>query len=335
MKGRRKKIITAVVACAAVLVAYFIVRFTVLNRAEEHDSNIRRLGGELSELKKFNRRGDKYRAKFKDYAARTLGLVPQEVSEQIRVRIDRMVSASGMRRDKTASMPINGTPTSAYQEIGWKYSLIGTLRQVVSMMFLLKNDPYLHQVKGFSISPTKGGKEFKLAFQYVTLVLHKDRKNGKEKIITGDVDNPKPIVSLTKSKTLSLYGGIAERNLFRPFIRKQPPRATTVPTPPKADWKRFKIVSLSQWGKNQDICVEDNQTGRNKQYSLGDSLAGGKIVMVDYRKLPRLAQPELLSYSRVILKVGRDYYAVELGETLAEKYRLTGKKIPPALRGKP
>ena len=42
----------------------------------------------------------------------------------------------------------------------------------------------------------------------------------------------------------------------------------------------------------------------------------------------------MLSYSRAVLKIGQDYYAVELGETLADKYKLTGQKIPPALREK-
>ncbi len=340
MKDRKKKIMTAAVVVASLLVAYFIARFAVLDQAEEHDANIQRLRGEVKELKDFNQRKGLYEKKLKNYAARTLGLATQDVSNQIRSRMDKMVTASGMRRSKTASIPITGSPTSAYQEIGWKYDLVGTLPQVVNMMYLLKNDPYLHQIEGFSILPTKNEGEFNLGFSYVTLVLKKDKKNGKEKIITGDVENPKPIASLADSETLSLYGGIAERNIFRPFIKPAPPAVATTPpaTQPKNpvdNDKRFKIVSLSLWGKIQEICIEDTQTSENKRYNIGDSLAGGKIVVVDYRKLPKPTQPEMLSYSRAILKIGQDFYAVELGETLADKYRLTGTKIPPALRPKP
>ena len=178
-----------------------------------------------------------------------------------------MVAASGMRRSKTASFPIIGTPTSAYQEIGWNYNLIGTLPQVVNMMFLLKNDPYLHQIQGFSVSPSAEGDEFKLGFSYVTLVLKKDKKDKKEKIITGDINNPEPITRLAENKTLALYDGIAARNLFRPFIKKTPPPAEeNNPTSrPEEDDKKLKIVSLSLWGKIQEIRVEDIQTGTNKR----------------------------------------------------------------------
>jgi len=340
MKDRQKIIVTAVAIGASLLVTYFIVRFAVLNQAEEYDDNITRLRGEISKLKNFNKLKSIYDKKFEAYAARTLGLVTQGVSEQIRSRLDKMVATSGMRRSQTASVSITGSPTIAYQEIGWKYDLIGTLQQVVKMMYLLKNDPYLHQIQGFSVSPMKEGDEFKLGFSYVTLVLQKDKKNKKEKIITGDVENPKPIASLTNNKTLSLYDGIAERNFFRPFIKKTtpPPKvasATTKPKTPEKDWKKFKIVSLSLWGKKQDIRIENIQTGENKRYNIGDSLVGGKIVMVDYRKLPKPTQPEMLSYSRAIFKIGQVFYAVELGETLGDKYQLTGQKIPPALREKP
>ena len=63
----------------------------------------------------------------------------------------------------------------------------------------------------------------------------------------------------------------------------------------------------------------------------GDQLAGGRIVMVDYRLMPRLDKPKLFSQSRAIVKVGRYYWAVDLGQRLSEKRRLETSQLPPEL----
>jgi hypothetical protein len=51
--------------------------------------------------------------------------------------------------------------------------------------------------------------------------------------------------------------------------------------------------------------------------------------MVDYRPLPMPGNEALKSFSRVILKVGEEYWAVERGQTLAEKRRLVPEELPP------
>ncbi|MCK5556756.1 MAG: hypothetical protein KAJ01_00145, partial [Candidatus Hydrogenedentes bacterium] len=134
---------------------------------------------------------------------------------------------------------------------------------------------------------------------------------------------------------------------FRPYLAKpapDPPRvakqnkAQHPTTRPSTDWGRFKVVDLSQWEDEKDIRIENTQNKaqpRFRLYNVGDSLAGGTIVMVDYRIMPKPSQPELLSYSRLILKIGEDYYAVELGQTLAEKHRLRSKELPVPLRKNP
>lgn len=64
------------------------------------------------------------------------------------------------------------------------------------------------------------------------------------------------------------------------------------------------------------------------RYKAGDSLAGGLVTMVDYRPMPKPGNEALLSYSRVILKIGTEYWAVERGQTLADKYRLKLEQLP-------
>ena len=71
-------------------------------------------------------------------------------------------------------------------------------------------------------------------------------------------------------------------------------------------------------------------TSRNKtaSYKPGDELAGGKIVMIDYRKMPFPQKPALLSQSRVILTIGEDYWAIERGNTLADIHKLAPGQLP-------
>jgi hypothetical protein len=54
--------------------------------------------------------------------------------------------------------------------------------------------------------------------------------------------------------------------------------------------------------------------------------------MVDYRSLPRVDRPELLSPSRVVLRIGPDLWAVELGSYVSQKYRLSADRLPSELR---
>jgi hypothetical protein len=50
--------------------------------------------------------------------------------------------------------------------------------------------------------------------------------------------------------------------------------------------------------------------------------------MIDYRKMPFPKKPALLSQSRVILIIGEDYWAIERGNTLADKHKLVPEQLP-------
>jgi hypothetical protein len=60
----------------------------------------------------------------------------------------------------------------------------------------------------------------------------------------------------------------------------------------------------------------------------GDDLFGSEVVDVDYRPLPLPRNPELRSDSRIILQFQNEYWAVERGQTLAEKRKLDSNQWP-------
>ncbi len=74
--------------------------------------------------------------------------------------------------------------------------------------------------------------------------------------------------------------------------------------------------------------ILDFNRNKTTSYKLGDELAGGEIVMIDYRKMPFPKKPALLSQSRVILSIGEEYWAIERGNTLADKHKLAPQQLP-------
>jgi hypothetical protein len=54
--------------------------------------------------------------------------------------------------------------------------------------------------------------------------------------------------------------------------------------------------------------------------------------MVDYRPLPVPGKAGLVSYSRLIWRQDTNYWAVEPGQTLADRRALTPEELPATLR---
>ena len=141
----------------------------------------------------------------------------------------------------------------------------------------------------------------------------------------------KPKFTLDSTQRRS-YDAIVQRDLLRPYIPKPPPPASAT-APADAGLDRLTVVSLSDWSGTPEVHVSDAGSQKILRLRKGDALAGGEVVMIDYRTLPMPGKPGIVSYSRVILKIGNAYWAVEHGQTLAAKYQLAPEQIPSHLRG--
>jgi hypothetical protein len=182
-------------------------------------------------------------------------------------------------------------------------------------------------VENITMLPVDGGAEVRIDFQFLSLVVGPTKYAQKESLKT----------SAVKSETLgsedrALFAAITQRAFFLPYQQKPspPPVPEVVPpsTPPPPGPETYKIVSLSEWKGQQEIMVLDTNQNKTAIYKPGDELAGGKIVMIDYRKIPFPKKPILLSLSRVILTIGEDYWAIELGNTLADIHKLAPGQLP-------
>jgi hypothetical protein len=202
----------------------------------------------------------------------------------------------------------------------------------VNLIFVLQESPWLHRLEGLSVSPGDAPGQVKVRFSYLTLVLDPapevERKELAAKLNLGSPER-------------RLFDGLVARDILRPYIKRPPPPPVASasgstrpgsggpPAPPGPE--TFRIVSLSEWQGQPEVHVRDLVNQKTLRYKPGDPLAGGTIVMVDYRALPMPGNSLVQSSSRVIVRIGEEFWAIDRGKTLAEKRKLAPSELPSEL----
>ena len=279
----------------------------------------------------------------RQWAARTFDTDEYRANAKVASAVLSLVERAGLSPDKISLQLVHGSQVrGAYREIGRLIRVRGGLKSIVDFLYLLDAEPHLHRLDQLTITPVLKSNEVDLQVRYVTPLLDlKDVPNT-------PVDQvPTTAPAKLDAPERKLYEAIAARDLFRPYIQrpaspppvhvasKPPKRTTPPPATPPSPASRFKVVGLPEWSDSQAVFVSDSSTGQTRAYKPGDVLGGGVIAMVDYRALPSQANPKILSPSRVILKIGPEYFAVELGEYLSAKRRLSDSDLPASLRELP
>ena len=95
------------------------------------------------------------------------------------------------------------------------------------------------------------------------------------------------------------------------------------------------VVGLPAIGAKAQIHVASPGGFVKNPLKVGDRLGAGQIAMVDYRVLPMPGNPKEISQSRVIFKIGRNYWAVELGQRIGQRRILRSHELPDALKPRP
>ncbi len=249
--------------------------------------------------------------------------------------LTKVILQSGLKESDFTRLPVGPRklrgPTGGASEIGWNVSGDGSVSEVINLIFLLKESPYLNRVENLSVSAGEAPGFVRVRFRYLTLVLE-----------------PAPVVEpIDLAQTLTLesperraYDGIISRDILRPYVKRRSlPEAGSSGSPaPAANGaspgpESFRIVSLSEWQGEPEIHVRDLTNQKTFRYKPGDPLAGGTVVMVDYRPTPKPGQEIVQSESRVILRFGVEYWAIERGQTLADKRLLKPEQLPRELLG--
>ncbi|MFW6154989.1 MAG: hypothetical protein ACOC95_07230 [Planctomycetota bacterium] len=348
MNKREKLLLIAIGGAMGLAIAYGLVNGLMLKPRSELNDSLRQRRGELKDLEVKARRKRLFVQRHEDLLARTYlddydpdGTATQEVAQR---RLGDLALKAGLEEKTLDIRPQSIGREGAkhgFLRVGLTATVNGPLQAVTNFLYLLRAGPVLHRVETLRFRPDLEVGQVEVSMRHTTLALLPP--SGRSQATTRPTTQPRPIPPLDGPERRP-FDAIASRDLFRPFVEKPPPpkpRPTPTPKPtprpqpkPSTD-QYYRIVGLSTWsGDPTDavILVTDSRTRHTAEHLVGDKLGDGTIACVDYRPMPTPGDPEVLSPSRAILKINNRYYAVELGQTLAQKRVLNSDDLPGALR---
>lgn len=332
----REKLISISVGSGVILfVCYLMLNAMLLSPLKTIGKNIREVESDISSkeqrLNNFSARA----RRLTKLAENTFGSDPSYASEQILARIVEVVQLSGLDSRSMTIKPFSGTgKKDYYREVGWSLTVPGSLPKIINLLYLLQEEPYLHRVENLSLAPGKDGQvELKLNYQSLVLPPARNKK----------AFEPGTFVSTAEAADLGsdsrrAYDAIITRDLFRPYKRHVPPPPPPRPTPsPPARMSTptppvQRLVGLPAWGSPSEVQLLDPRSGKVTTLTVGDPLIEGRIEMVDYREMTYGNDPQVFSPSRVIVSVDGEYWAVDLGQDLSAKRKLTQDELPENLK---
>ena len=333
MNQREKVLATAVGGLVGIFVIGFGLRAAILKPLKDKDKAIAAAREKFEKIAQEKRQFFSTEDRMKNVALLTFGDNVDQASAASGEILTKQILQCGLEESDFTRLPspvrrVRGASGGA-SEIGWIVTGEGPLTNIVNLLFVLENSPYLHRIENLTVNAGDSAGRTKARFKFLTLVLEP----------TPDVTRKAVPEKFTlDSAERRLYDDLIARDLLRPYIKRPPapapppgkgtPGSGTAPvaTGPES----FKIVSLSEWQGQPEIHVLDTAGMKTKRYVPGQELAGGTIACIDYRQMP-MEGSFAFSESRVILKIGSDYWAIERGKTLADKYKLSADKLPQQL----
>lgn len=256
-----------------------------------------------------------------------------EASARSGEMLTKQILRAGLKEVSFTRLPVGPRKMRGASEIGWNVQGEGALAGVVNLLFLLEQSPHLLRLENLVVSGGDAPGQVRVQFRCLTLVLEPTPDVPRQPLLARvELDSPER----------RAFDTIPVRDILRPYIKRPPPppvksapgssptsTPATPPGPPGPE--TFRIVSLSEWQGQPEVHVRDTTTQTTARYKAGDTLAGGTIALVDYRAMPLPGASGLQSYSRVIVRVKDDFYAIERGQTLADMRKLEPEKLPPQL----
>jgi hypothetical protein len=321
MNAREKTLAGIVGGLVVLLVAGLGLRALLFAPVKKIDQEIAGVRDKLAAIAKERKAFFVAEDKVKQQAARTFDDTVDTASAKSGEMLTRKIVACGLQETDFTRLPVGPRKLRGASEIGWSVQGEGRLSQVINLLFLLQETPHLHRLDGLNLLPGERPGEVKVRFRFLTLVIDPAPTVERAELPRPSIDSP----------DRRLLDGLVERDLLRPYIKRPPapPKPATSVTPSTTPGpESLRIVDLSQWQGQSEVAVLDATQQRTIRYRPGDPLAGGVILGVESQPPgPRtLADPP--RKGRLLLKIGNDYWAVDLGRTLAEKYKLAADQLP-------
>lgn len=328
MKKREKILAGIVLGFVALFVLGFGAKRIFVRPVQEVDKQIALLREKLAKIN--NERREYFAAEdaLKKVAQRTFATELNQASARSGEMITKQIALAGLSESDFTRLPVGPRKLRGGSEIGWSIQGKGSLEKIVNLIFLLQSSPQVHRIESVTLTSHEKPGEIKVRFLYLTLVV--------EPAPEFDPIELKPKLTLESPERFA-YNTIMARDILRPYIKAIPaatkPGKASEPSSAPAGPEALKVVSLSEWEGQPEVHIRDVTQNKTTRYRAGDKLkenAGvvAEVVAVDYRAMPSPRNPLLLSHSRVILKIGEEFWAVERGQSLAEKRKLEQGEWP-------
>ncbi len=328
--NQREKVMAGVVGGVAGLLILIVgLRQLITVPLREIDKRTAAAKEKLSKIQADRRAFFSAEDRLKVLSARAFADTTEEASAISGEMLTKQIALAGLRESDFTRLPLGPRRLNGASEIGWSIQGEGSLTNVVNLLYLLDHSPWLHRTDDLTVVAGDAPGKVRVRIRYLTLVMDPAPEATRTNL-------PPPNLEAPSRRQLD---GIVARDILRPYIKTPPPPPQAVATAPKRETptgpENFRVVSLSEWEGQPEIHVRDLAGRKTLRYRTGDQLAGGAVVMVDYRPMPLPGNGLLQSFSRLILKINNEYWAVERGTTLADKHKLTIAELPAGLAGTP
>jgi hypothetical protein len=327
MNQREKILVGAVGSLVAIFVIGFGVRAAILKPLNDIDKRIKASKEKVEKITNEKRQFFATEDRMKQVALRTFGDTTDQASATSGEILTKRILESGLEESEFTRTPASPRKLKGALEIGWLVQGEGPLTNIVNLLFLLENSPYLHRVENVSVTTGEMVGRVKVRFRFLTLVLDPNPDVQRKAL---------PDKFALDSAERHAYDDLIARDILRPYIKRPapPPKPATAPgsnggtpAPTAPGPESYKIVSLSEWEGQPEVAVLEPMAQKTRRFKMGDQLAGGTIVCIDYREMP-MPDSFALSESRVIVRIGNEFWAIERGKTLADKHKLEPEQLP-------
>ena len=345
--SRDKLVGLIVAAVAAVGLLYAVARGMWLGPLDDCDTQQAALEKKIDEDKTTNRRLSISLRKYAALRDRTYADTSQHASVLVGRRIHELAKQAGLGQSEY-------TATTFSSRGGEGFGLVGcsvqgrsvSLSRLTNFLYLLKHDHHLRRVTNLEISPQPDKESFNFTLRYVTPVF--------DSMTPAPIAKRKPMkpeyleIAGLNTPGRAAYNVVHERNVFKPYRKPYvapPPRTTRttrrppdrIPPPrtvPIPSYDRLVVTGLPGFGDHHEVHLTAPGSHEATVLKVGKKTPVGVIEMVDYRELWVAGEGERkrLSSGRVILKIGKDYWAVERGDPLGKRRLLKHDELPGELR---
>ena len=350
MTRREKTISIVVLSMVGAVGAFLAANRLVLGRIRGYDQEEKTLRDSIGKLRGEVAALEGQKSRYAVLRDRTYADEPTDARGRARLRLSMITMLAGLSENRVQLSPTSeGGTRNRFGEAAVNVTGDGSLERLTNLLFLLSRDPYLHTVATLDVTPKDDGQDFSFSLRYASPVFDwkPPVRVPPRKPLPEEMTEPPALTHEDRPA----YDVIARRNVFRPYIpprvaaaapppRYEPPRRDIYRPPPPVEPRtdpldRMVVSALPSTGTAPEVHVQVPGEPEARVFKLGEKLPIGEIALVDYRPMPSPDDPDKMSLSRVIVRMGKDYRAVELEQPLGKWRALRPSELPEQLRPQP